>query len=112
MFARSLDGKKIYTLEDGTVAVDLTESIFDKNKMNPQIYSLYKVSRGYEMRPDLVSQTLYGSTDYAEMILKLSLINNPFSIEYDDIIYGSSLSQIYNNVKTTSLDKTGAFDAL
>jgi len=112
MFTRSLDGKKTYTLEDGTVVVDLAESIFDKNRKATQIYSLFKVSRQYEMRPDLISQVLYGSTDYTEMVLKLSMINNPFSVEYNDIIFGASFSTIYDNLKTTDLDKTGVFDAV
>lgn len=112
MFSRSLDGKKKYKLDDGTEVVDLTESIFDKNKSTTQLYSLFRVSRNFEMRPDLISMTLYGSTDYAEMILKYSLISNPFAVETNDVIFSASLSGIYNPLKTTQLDKTGSFDAV
>jgi hypothetical protein len=77
-----------------------------------QVCSIYKVRKEYEMRPDLVSMTLYGSTDYAEMILKYSLINNPFALEKDDLIYAAALSSIYNPLKDTDLDNNGVFDAV
>lgn len=112
MFSKSLDEKKKYNLDDGTIVVDLSESIFDPNKAMTQICSVYKVRKEYEMRPDLISFVLYGSTDYTEMILKYSLINNPFAIEKDDLIYGASLSDIYNPVKDIVLENNGVFDAV
>jgi hypothetical protein len=111
MFSRSLDRKNTYDY-DGVEVVDLTESIFDRNYAMTQICTLYKVSKELEMRPDLVSKSLYGTTDYAEMILKYSMINNPFSIEMGDLIYSASLSSIYNPVKQTDADTTGIFDAV
>lgn len=111
MFSRSLDKKKTYIF-DGIEVVDLSESIFDPKKAMTQICTPYKVSKELEMRPDLVSKYLYGSTDYTEMLLKYSLINNPFSIERGDLIFVASLSNIYNPVKDTEMDTTGAFDAV
>lgn len=111
MFSRSLDRKKTYIF-DGIEVVDLSESIFDPKKAMTQICTPYKVSKELEMRPDLVSKYLYGSTDYTEMLLKYSLINNPFSIERGDLIFAASLSNIYNPVKNTEMDTTGAFDAV
>lgn len=111
MFSRSLDRKKTYMF-DGIEVVDLSESIFDPKKAMTQICTPYKVSKELEMRPDLVSKYLYGSTDYTEMLLKYSLINNPFSIERGDLIFAASLSNIYNPVKDTEMDTTGAFDAV
>ena len=111
MFSRSLDRKKTYIF-DGIEVVDLSESIFDPKKAMTQICTPYKVSKELEMRPDLVSKYLYGSTDYTEMLLKYSLINNPFSIERGDLIFAASLSNIYNPVKDTEMDTTGAFDAV
>ena len=64
------------------------------------------------MRPDLVSVALYGTSDYAEMILKYSLINNPFALEKDDLIYAASLSDIYTPVKESEVDNNGVFDAI
>lgn len=112
MFSRSLDAKKIYNIDNDIEAIDLSESIFDPNKSMTQICSIFKVRKEYEMRPDLVSTALYGTSDYTEMILKYSLINNPFAIEKDDLIYAASLSDIYNPIKDTDIDNNGVFDAV
>ena len=112
MFTRSLDAKGTYKIDSDTEVVDLSEGIFDPNKAMTQICSIFKVRKEYEMRPDLVSQVLYGSSDYTEMVLKYSLISNPFAIEKDDLIYAASLADIYNPVKDTTIDNTGVFDAV
>ena len=111
MFARTLDRKGTYMYDDIEV-VDLSESIFDPKYTMTQICSIYKVTKELEMRPDLVSKSLYGSTDYTEMILKYSMINNPFSIEMGDIVFAASLDSIYNPVKETEDDTTGVFNAI
>ena len=64
------------------------------------------------MRPDLVSMALYGTTDYTEMVLKYSMINNPFAIEAGDMVFASSLTSIYNAVKDVEYEKTVMFDAI
>ena len=112
MFSRSLDAKKSYNIDNDIEAIDLSESIFNPNKSMTQICSIFKVRKEYEMRPDLVSTALYGTSDYTEMILKYSLINNPFTIEKDDLIYAASLSDIYNPLKDTDIDNNGVFDAV
>lgn len=112
MFTRSLDAKGTYNIDSETEVVDLSDGIFDPNKAMTQICSIFKVRKEYEMRPDLVSTVLYGSSDYTEMILKYSLISNPFAIEKDDLIYAASLADIYNPVKDTAIDNTGVFDAV
>ena len=112
MFTRTLDSKVTYKIDQGIEVIDLADGIFDPNKAMTQICSIYKVRKEYEMRPDLISSVLYGTTDYTEMILKYSLINNPFALEKDDLIYGASMSDIYNPVKDTEIDNTGVFDAV
>lgn len=112
MFTRTLDSKGTYKIDQGIEVIDLADGIFDPNKAMTQICSIYKVRKEYEMRPDLISSVLYGTTDYTEMILKYSLINNPFALEKDDLIYGASMSDIYNPVKDTEIDNTGVFDAV
>ena len=112
MFSKSLDAKKIINIDNDIEVIDLSESIFNPNKSMTQICSIFKVRKEYEMRPDLVSTALYGTSDYTEMILKYSLINNPFAIEKDDLIYAASLSDIYNPIKDTNIDNNGAFDAV
>jgi hypothetical protein len=112
MFRRTLDSKGTYKIDQGIEVIDLADGIFDPNKAMTQICSIYKVRKEYEMRPDLISSVLYGTTDYTEMILKYSLINNPFALEKDDLIYAASLADIYNPVKDTTIDSTGVFDAV
>ena len=112
MFTRTLDSKGTYKIDQGIEVIDLADGIFDPNKAMTQICSIYKVRKEYEMRPDLISSVLYGTTDYTAMILKYSLINNPFALEKDDLIYGASMSDIYNPVKDTEIDNTGVFDAV
>ena len=112
MFTRTLDSKGTYKIDQGIEVIDLADGIFDPNKAMTQICSIYKVRKEYEMRPDLISSVLYGTTDYTEMILKYSLINNPFALEKDDLIYGASMSDIYNPIKDTEIDNTGVFDAV
>lgn len=112
MFTRSLDSKKKYKIDDDIEVFDLADGIFDSKKAMTQICSIYKVRKEYEMRPDLVSEALYGTTDYTEMILKYSMINNPFALEYNDLVFGASLTDIYNPIKTTEYDSNGIFEAV
>ena len=112
MFTRSIDSKGKYTLDDGTEVIDLADGIFDPNKAMTQFCSIFKLRKEYEMRPDLVSMVLYGSTDYTEMVMKYSLIPNPFALEENDLIYNAALSNIYNPIKETEIDNNGVFDAV
>ena len=112
MFSKTLDNKNTYFVGDNIEVIDLGESIFDPNVSANHLYSIYKVSKEYNMRPDLVSMSLYGSTDYTEMVLKYSMINNPFAIEAGDMVFASSLTSIYNAVKDTDVEKSIVFDAV
>lgn len=112
MFNKTLDSKDTYIVGDGIEVVDLADTIFDPGISIDNLYTMYKVSNEYVMRPDLLSQSLYGTTDYAEMILKYSQINNPFTLEDGDIIFATSLTNIYQPVKDTEGQKTAVFDAV
>ena len=113
MFEKSLGTKKTYTY-NGYTLYDLTESIFDPTQSMSSFGTPYKVPEEFEMRPDLVSEAIYGTTDYTEMVLKYSLIQNPFALEKDDFIFGIALSSIYNPVKDMESDteETSTYDAL
>ena len=112
MFNKTLDSKGTYIVGDGIEVVDLADTIFDPGISIDSLYTMYKVSKEYVMRPDLLSQSLYGTTDYAEMVLKYSQINNPFTLEDGDIIFATTLSNIYQPVKDTEEQKTAVFDAV
>lgn len=112
MFSKTLDSKGRYTVGDDIEVVDLADTIFNPNVSAKHLYSIYKISKEYDMRPDLVSMALYGTTDYTEMVLKYSMINNPFAIEAGDMVFASSLTSIYNAVKDVEYEKTIMFDAI
>lgn len=111
MFNKTLDSKKTYYIDDIEV-VDLADTIFDPNVSVDHLYTMYKVSKEYNMRPDLLSKVLYGSTDYTEMVLKYSMINNPFAIEEGDLIFAATMTSIYQAVKDTEKEDTLVFDAV
>ncbi len=99
MFNNTIDSKTIYVNNDDIEVLDLTDSIF-KNKINRNtVFTYYRVQKDMEMRPDKISFSAYGSDMYAEMIMKYSYIDNPFAIEYKDIIAVPVLSMIYTDVK-------------
>lgn len=111
MFSKSLDSKSFFVDDDGNVVVDLSEGIFDRNKSIP-LYTLYRVGKDFEMRPDLISKSLYGTTDYTEIVLKQSLIPNPFAMEKDDVILAVSLSSIYSQVYDNIDNPTDSYNAI
>lgn len=104
MFVNSIDNKKIFTDQDGNQIVDLTKSIFGSQVSKGVVYSIYKVPKEMEMRVDLVSNAAYGSSEYAEMVLKYSDIPNPFAIEEGDLVIMPSLQTVYNDVATDVLE--------
>lgn len=112
MFSKTLDSKKTYFIDNETEVVDLADTIFNPNVSVNHLYTMYKVSKEYNMRPDLLSKVLYGTTDYTEMILKYSMINNPFAIEEGDLIFAASMTSVYQAVKDTEKENTLVFDAV
>lgn len=111
MFNKTLDSKKTYFV-DGVEVVDLADTIFNPNVSVNHLYTMRKASKDYNMRPDLISLALYGTTDYTEMVLKYSQINNPFSLEEGDLIFAASMTSIYQAVKDTEVENTVVFDAV
>lgn len=102
MFTKSLDNKGVYTV-DSVPLKDLTESVFISSKLNLNVvFSYYKVSKELEMRPDKISESLYGSNEYAEIVMKHSIIDNPFAIEEGDILIAPSMTSVYNNIKESN----------
>lgn len=104
MFNNSIDNKPRYTDENSLEVLDLTKSIFKSNS-RPNLGSIMKVSHSYCMRPDLISYAMYGTDEYAEMVLKYSEIDNPFSINTDDIVFSASLSIISEPVDDSAEQK-------
>jgi hypothetical protein len=93
MFSKTLDNKPEIVDKNGNTLKDLTESIFNDIKGN-SAYSLFKVSKEYVMRPDLISNAIYNTTEYTEIILKYNAISNPFTINENDIILAPNLDDV------------------
>lgn len=51
-----------------------------------RIIERFQVTANEIGRPDLIADTIYGSGDFAEIILKYNNISNPFSINEGDIL--------------------------
>lgn len=62
-----------------------TESMIDLSRMTFTIpdkfeYSLIEVTKDFVARPDIISHSLYGDTNYSDVICKLNGISNPFEL--------------------------------
>lgn len=61
-------------------------------------YQLFITTKDYVARPDLVSQFLYNSTEYTDIICKLNNIQNPFELNEGQILVcpnGADISKFY-----------------
>jgi len=65
---------------------DLTESTFVTQ--NIPLYP-YTVQQGEEMRIDLVSDSIFNTLEYADVLLNINNIDNPLNIKEGSIIYYS-----------------------
>ena len=86
MFTHSIDDKPHIIDDKGNEIVDLAASMFKESAAQIQTYTVKRMSSFFEMRPDLVSNTEYGTPKNTEFILKYSGISNPFSLKDDDIL--------------------------
>lgn len=87
MFTNTIDKKPFIVDNNNNVLVDLTKSIFDKSAHGLNSYNTVKLSSYYQMRPDKVAFSEYGTDEYTEYILKYSGVSNPFSMDQDDILF-------------------------
>lgn len=100
MFLNSLDRKPLFKKKDGRIVRDLTKTMFDFKSNNYTSYNIFKISRDYVMRPDLISQAVYNNTLYTEFILKYNGISNPFTINEGDTLLVPDLESAKKNTKT------------
>jgi len=111
MFQNSIDNKPFFekNTSTGTVLIrDLTQSMFDLTNVNHVDYSLFKCSASFVMRPDLVSQSCFSNTSFAEIILKYNSISNPFTINKDDILLVPTLDSVQANIQQNqTIDSDG-----
>ena len=78
---------------------DLIESTFVMNYYPPLSMIVLPEQ---EMRVDLISFSLYGTTDYVDLIMDLNGIDNPLNIMSGDIINYIDLSQLDSYRQSTN----------
>ena len=108
MFLNSLDRKPLFQKADGLIIRDLTQSMFALGSGNFVSVSVYRIPSDYQMRPDIVSQSVYNNTLYAEYILKYNGISNPFTIDEGDIIVIPDLRSAQEVTKNLSDEAEGS----
>jgi len=90
---------KIFTGE----LYDMTKLTFKYNYSEVK-YLEYKIQKGEEMRIDLVCYSIYGNTNYIDIILSVNKISNPLNIkEGITIIYPLESDISYLRIIDTSL---------
>lgn len=99
MFLNSLDRKPFFKKSDGEIVRDLTKTMFDFKSNNYVNFTAYRIPLQYEMRPDLIAQSVYNNTINAEFILKYNGISNPFTIANGDVILIPNIDTAKENVK-------------
>jgi len=99
MFENSIDKKSIIVINNEEI-IDLTKSCFNEKKSENIIYSVRKVPYNMIMRMDLISYAQYGTDEYTDLLLKYNDISNPFTLNYNDIIYIPSMETIANDIAT------------
>lgn len=58
------------------------------------------VNKYYVARPDLISQAMYGTDKYADIICKVNGISNPFELNEDDMILVPSIEYCESCINT------------
>lgn len=102
MYKYTIDNKPLFVKDNGDEIKDLTVGAFEMDKYNLSDYKIYRVPNSMVMRPDLISNSAYGTTEYTEMILKYNSISNPFIIDVDDIIIVPQKDNILSVVSPTT----------
>ncbi|MGL5691961.1 MAG: hypothetical protein ACRDD8_14225 [Bacteroidales bacterium] len=102
MFNYTIDNKPLIKDKNGIEIRNLCASTFKMDNVMISNYKVYKIPQGLQMRPDLISNSLYGTIAYTEMVLKYNAISNPFSVCEDDIIIAPDKDDILNIVSSAA----------
>ena len=98
MLENSIDKKSSIIVNNETI-IDLTESCLKEKKSDNVIFTIRRVPYNMIMRMDLVSKAQYDTDEYADLLLKYNDISNPFTLNFNDILYIPSMETIANDVK-------------
>lgn len=69
-------------IKNGEEIIDFSEPTYmpDEESDRYEITRMVTLSKDYEMRPDLVCNTIFNSTDNFDLLLKINEISDPLSI--------------------------------
>lgn len=110
MISNILNNKTVITKPNGEEIVDLTTKCINYSSEQPLVIDSFYVADDAVMRPDLVSNIAYGTTDYFDYILKFNSISNPFSIDKDMYISVPDLRYMEDSLNQPK--KTDVVDAV
>lgn len=99
------------TKKNGDVAVEIGRKVFNMPSVAQS--QPYIVPLDFVMRPDLVSDSIYGDQNQLDALLKFNGISNPFSINVGDLLYAPQLEAIKQAVAvgTQIVDKSSVINA-
>lgn len=98
MIGNIFNFKRLKKNKDGEDVIDMAQrSIIYKND-KIEVVSTLIVTKKFQMRPDLISMSAWGSTNDADLLMKYNGVSNPFSIEEGDLFVVPSLEQMRNNL--------------
>lgn len=84
---------RLRDLENLTVGEDGLYNLFDYTFVGNETLTLYSfpLTERHEMRPDLVSEDLYGDNSYASVILDINNIKLPLSLKKGTVLIHTDL---------------------
>lgn len=91
------DIKPIVDRDTENARKDLTYPSIRYN-FDPYIINVYAPNDLSEMRPDIASKSVYGTTEYWDILLKFNGISNPFSLSREDRLLIPSLDDMAQNI--------------
>lgn len=101
-FIKTQDSKPVITDKYGNSIVDflIKDIKVEGENLQMTVLNYYQVKEDDAMRPDLITQSMYGYQNNLEGVLKLNEISNPFSIDVNDILYVYDVPSINNNMRS------------
>jgi len=113
MYTHTIDNKSKITIDSDTEVIDLGENIFKNDNIYANIsLTFVRASYGMDMRPDLIARAAYSNEEYTDLLLKYNNIQNPFSVQENDIFMLPSVMQIMDNIGTSAEANAITEDAL
>ena len=82
---RTLANKLAFTKPNGDVVLDLVRRAVSFLNIQSAVGQYYRVDEETVMRPDLISNYFYGSSNYLDLLLKYNGYSNPFAVDINDI---------------------------